>query len=286
MRVSPEVFFVVLQTWAFAVSLAIGSFLNVCIARMPQDRSVVSPGSMCPSCGHKIPWYENIPVLSWVFLRGRCSACGTKISALYPGVELLMGVLGLLLFRRLVPDLASVDAAHLAAWGIFTVFVAMQVANTFIDQKHRILPDELTIYAAPFGVLAALLLSYLGYQGHLAINWQQSVVGALAGSGVLLLLIGGYWLVRRVQGMGFGDVKLLLAFGAFLGIWSVLPILMIASLVGLAVGIPMMLARGQGMRLELPFGPFLVAGAMVWVYFGTELMAWWIPYGTLASGGL
>lgn len=275
-----------LQGWAFAVSLAVGSFLNVVIARMPEDRSVVRPGSMCPACGHQIRWYENIPVLSWIGLRAKCSGCGIPISPLYPAIELLTGVLGLLLFRRLVPDFMAVDAGHLAAWGIFLVFVAMQIANTFIDLRHRILPDELTIYAAPFGVGAALLLQWLGYEGPLGITWQQSVVGSLAGGGVLLLLILGYWVFRRTQGMGFGDVKLLLAYGAFLGLWAVPPILMIGALSGLMVGIPLMVIKGRGLRLEMPFGPFLVLGAVVWVYFGDALVDWWLPYNSIMSGGL
>lgn len=273
---SPDTFFIILQIWALAMSLAVGSFLNVCIARMPEDRSVISPPSHCPSCGHQIQWFDNIPVLSWVALGARCRNCKTPISALYPAIELLVGLLGLLLFRKLVPDLQAVTTANLVAWAAYLWFISMLVTSTFVDIKHYIIPDQFSIYAIPMGVGTTLALGFLGYEGPLAISWQQSVVGALAGGGVLLLMIGFWWLLRRVEAMGFGDVKLLAMMGAYLGALPAVPVIIVLSAVaGSLVGIPAMLIKGKGMRLQLPFGPFLAAAGILYVFFGEELLSRW-----------
>lgn len=257
--------------FATAFGLVIGSFLNVCIARMPEDRSVVSPGSACPSCGHAITPRDNIPVLSWLLLRGRCRGCGSRISGMYPAIELLTGLLAWLLFRRLVPDAGALDLPHLAGFAVMLVFVGMLIAGAYIDVRHSILPDELTIYAVPVGVLLSALLHHLGHPN--APSWQQSVLGALLGAAVLLVPMGVYWLLRRQEGMGFGDVKLLAMMGAFLGPLPAIPfILFFAATVGSLVGVPMALLRGRGLQLSLPFGPFLAFAAIVWLLHGPELL--------------
>jgi leader peptidase (prepilin peptidase) / N-methyltransferase len=273
--VSPDA--VLASTYALAAGFAtvfgllVGSFLNVCIARMPEDRSVVSPGSACPSCGHAIRPRDNVPVLSWLLLRGRCRDCGAGISGLYPAIELLTGLLAWLLFRRVVPDPAALDLPHLVGFGGLLIFVAMLVAGAYIDLRHSIIPDELSIYAVPLGVGLNLLLGLLGHPS--APTWQQSVVGALAGAGALLLPMGVYYLLRRQEGMGFGDVKLLAMMGAFLGPLPAVPFILFgAALLGSAVGVPLALVRGRGLQLSLPFGPFLAVAALVWLLRGPELL--------------
>lgn len=142
-----------------------GSFMNVCISRMPEDRSVVFPGSACPSCGTAIRPYDNVPVLAWFWLGGKCRACKSKISPLYPMVEALFAVAMALLFRHVVTDLADFDAAHLTAFVWYGWLFFAILAMTFIDLRHRIIPDEFSIYSVPVGVGGAALLGYLGYEG-------------------------------------------------------------------------------------------------------------------------
>ncbi|HJN77794.1 MAG TPA: prepilin peptidase [Myxococcota bacterium] len=273
---------VILQVWATVVGLALGSFLNVCIARMPEDRSVSRPPSHCPACGHRIRWYENIPVLSWVFLRARCSGCGSRISPLYPIIEVLMGLLALLLFREIVP-VYSLPA--LAAWAFYLVFVFMLVGSTYIDLRHYIIPDQFTIFAIPFGFLGVVGLQWLGYDGQHAITWQASLVGALAGGGVLLVTIGAWWLVRRVEAMGFGDVKLLAMMGAFLGAIPAVPFILIgACIIGSVIGLLLMLKRGSGLKTQVPFGPFLAITGVVYLFFGEALIRDFLPTWTWMAG--
>ena len=270
---------ITLQVWAFFVSLCVGSFLNVCIARMPEDRSVVSPGSHCPSCGYVLRWYDNIPVLSWAWLRARCRGCSLPISPLYPAIELLVGCLGLLLWRKVVgPVEGALPLPDVAAWAVYLGFVSMLVASTYIDLRHYIIPDEFSIYAAPFGILAVLGLGWLGFDGvgagtHLALTWQQSAVGALVGGGSLLAVWAVWRLLRGIDAMGFGDIKLMAMMGAFLGaLPAMLFIILFACLAGTAVGIPLMIKQRKGLKLMLPFGPFLAAGGVIYVYFGADLV--------------
>ncbi|MDP2308031.1 MAG: prepilin peptidase [Pseudomonadota bacterium] len=274
-----------LAYWIFAAfagvfGLLFGSFLNVCVARMPEDRSVVWPGSACPTCGTAIKPYDNVPVLAWMWLGGKCRACKQPISALYPTVEALFGVLTFLLFRRVIPDLAYIDTAYLAAFVWYGWLLFALVALTFIDLRHYIIPDEFSIYSVPVGVAGAALLGWLGYTG--APTWQGSVVGALVGGGFLAAVIGLYWLVRRQEGMGMGDVKLLAMLGAWFGPVAIFPILMMASIAGSIVGVTLAISRRSGLQLALPFGPFLALAAAIWLYAGRVLE----PAVTLRVGAL
>lgn len=276
----------VLGAFALLLGLVVGSFLNVVIARMPEDRSVVWPGSACPACGTPIRPYDNVPVLAWLWLRGRCRSCRSPISPLYPVVELLTGLVAWLVFRRLILGPEHYDLAHLAAFLVLFLFCAMLIAQTFIDVRHYIIPNELSSYAVPVGVLAAALLQWLGYQGNLvAVGWQQAVVGALTGGLVLGSVMSVYWLIRREEGMGFGDVKLLAMMGAFLGALPAVPfVLFVASVAGALVGLPLALVRGQGLRSALPFGPFLALAGMIWVLHGPELLQRWFPGVSMVLG--
>ncbi|MSQ03288.1 MAG: prepilin peptidase [Myxococcales bacterium] len=265
---------VMLQLFAGVFGLLFGSFMNVCIARMPEDRSVVHPGSACPKCAAPIKPYDNVPVLAWMWLRGRCRACRAPISPLYPLVEATFGVLMVLLFRHVVGDIVYFDAPHVVAvvwygWLLFAV-----LAMTFTDLQHKIIPDEFSIYSVPVGVGGAALLGWLGYEG--SPTWQQSVIGALVGGGLLASVIGLYWVVRREEGMGWGDAKLLAMFGAWFGAFpGVAGILMIGSVTGSLVGVGAVLILRRGLKLAIPFGPFLGLGALVWCFFGRAIALRW-----------
>ena len=263
--------------YATLLGLLVGSFLNVCIGRMPEDRSVVSPPSHCPACGHAIRWTDNIPVLSWLILRAKCRDCGTPISSLYPTIELLTGALAFVLWRSVVPGPEALDLAHAAAFGVYLLFTSMLVAVTFIDIRHYIIPDEFSIYAVPFGVAACALLTHLGYPG--APTWQQSVLGALAGGGGLFAVMAGWKLLRGQEGMGLGDVKLLAMIGAFLGVAPAVPmVIVIASVAGSLVGVPLALLTRKRLHLALPFGPFLALGALAWLLHGDALLGVYLHY--------
>ena len=265
---------IMLQVFAGIFGLLFGSFMNVCIARMPEDRSVVHPGSACPKCAAPINPYDNVPVLAWLWLRGRCRACRAPISPLYPLVEATFGVLMVLLFRHVVGDIAYFDAPHLVAVAWYGWLLFAVLAMTFTDLQHKIIPDEFSIYSVPVGVGGAALLGWLGYEG--APTWQQSVVGALVGGGLLASVIGLYWLVRRVEGMGWGDAKLLAMFGAWFGAFpGVAGILMIGSVTGSLIGVGAVLILRKGLKLAIPFGPFLGLGALVWCFFGKAIALRW-----------
>lgn len=256
--------------YAGLFGLCLGSFMNVCIGRMPEDRSVVTPRSACPRCGTQITWYDNIPLFSWFALRGRCRACSGRISGLYPTMEALFCVLTMLLFRRVVEGPADLDIAHLAGFTWYLYLLFALVAVTFIDLKHYIIPDPFSIYAVPVGVGGAALVTWLGYDG--GINWQQSVVGAMIGGSILIPIMGIYYLIRKEQGMGWGDPKLLAAIGAWLGALPAVPVvLLVGSIVGSVVGIMSALWKGQGLRMQVPFGPFLVIGALFYLFWGPQL---------------
>lgn len=264
----------IFQGFAAMFGLLFGSFMNVCISRMPEDRSVVYPGSACPSCGAHIKPYDNVPVLAWFWLRGKCRSCKASISPLYPLVEAASGVLAVLLFRKVVGDIAFLDAPHLVAFLWYGWLAFAILAMGFIDLRHKIIPDEFSIYLVPIGVGGAVLLGRLGYEG--APTWQESVVGALAGGGVISLIMGAYWLVRREEGMGMGDAKLLAAFGAWFGAFpGVLGIIMMGSIVGSIVGVGLAIVMKTGLRMAVPFGPFLGFAALIWMFFGEALGLTW-----------
>ena len=259
-------------SFAFFFGLCIGSFLNVCIARMPHDRSVVSPPSACPSCISPIRPWDNIPVISWLLLGAKCRFCKASISVLYPTIELLMGLLALLLFRYLAPNEAALTAHTLGTWVTYTVFLAMLVGLSFIDLRWKMIPDQFSIYAVPVGLIAVYGLSHLGAPIRFTPpTLADAAIGAVAGILGLLAIIGTYWLIRREEGMGMGDVKLLGMMGAFLGWQALAPIILIASVTGSVIGVSLMLLQGRGFRSQLPFGPFLSLGAVVCLFFWPEL---------------
>jgi leader peptidase (prepilin peptidase)/N-methyltransferase len=233
---------------------AVGSFLNVCIYRIPEGRSLVYPPSSCPGCGHRIRPYDNIPILSYLFLRGRCRDCGQKISPRYAAVESLTAAMALLLFQFYGPSLK---------FGAAFIFVAALIVITFIDLDHGIIPDVITLPGIPVSALLAVTV--------MGIPFLESIVGAVAGGGIFYLLALGYELVTKREGMGGGDIKLLAMLGAFFGWKSLYFILLVSSLLGALVGVSIMIARGKDMKYAVPFGPFLSVAAAAYIFFGAEL---------------
>jgi leader peptidase (prepilin peptidase)/N-methyltransferase len=245
----------------FAFGLVIGSFLNVCIYRLPASQSIVHPRSRCPQCGHPIRAWDNIPVLSYALLRGRCRDCGTRISPRYPVVELLSGAFAAMTVARF--GLGWTGAVVYALIAAFLVI-------TFIDIDHRIIPDMITLPGIPAGLAASF--------GPGLVSPWESLIGILAGGGSLFLVAWGYQLITRREGMGGGDIKLLAMIGAFIGWKGVLFTIFVASLTGTLTGMAMMLRRPGGMKLAVPFGPFLAVGAIAYLFVGPELMEGYIRW--------
>ena len=258
---------VVIQIFAFLFGTAVGSFLNVCIYRLPRKESVVFPSSHCPRCDTVIAWYDNIPVFSYLWLLGKCRNCGGKISLQYPIVELINGLLTLFLFRRF-----GISIAFLTLF----VFCSALVTITFIDLEHQIIPDVISLPGIVIGFVASFFIP-----GH---SWQNSLIGILAGGGSLLIVAYGYQFLTGKEGMGGGDIKLLAMMGAFLGWRSVPFIIFSASLVGSVIGIALMLAKGKDSKLAIPFGPFLAFGAILYIFYGNRIISWYLGLGGRPGG--
>ncbi len=233
----------------------VGSFLNVCIYRLPAGLSIAYPPSACPQCRQPIRFFDNIPVLSYLLLRGRCRNCRAAIALRYPLVELITGLAALALFLRY-----GLTAATL----VYFLFVAVLIVITFIDIDHQIIPDVLSLTGIPIFFLAS---------GWLAETvWTEALIGILAGGGSLLLVALGYRLITGKDGMGMGDVKLLAMIGALIGWRGVLFTLFFSSVSGTLVGLFLMVRSGGSLKTKLPFGPFLALGAIAYIFYGPELI--------------
>lgn len=271
---------VAFQALAVAAGLAIGSFLNVCIARWPAGASVVKPRSRCPDCRTPIAWFDNIPVLSWVLLRGRCRHCGLAISPTYPLIELIGGLLSWLVLRRFVAGPEALDGVALAAWAAYFGFLCMLVVATYVDVRHRIIPDQVSIYAVPFALLAVAGLQALGFSDFLAITWKQSVLGAAATGGGFWAVGAAFRFIRGKEGLGWGDIKLVTLIGAALGpVPGALAAVFWGSLLGSVGGIVSLVITRR--FAYLAFGPSLAAGAALYVLYGEHLAPLFFPALTL-----
>ena len=275
-----------LATWLVSgiVGLCVGSFLNVVIHRLPKmlDRgwqaqcaelsgepppelppyNLITPRSQCPACGHRIAALENIPVLSFLFLRGRCSACAAPISARYPFIELLTGALTIAAVLRfgVTPTAA---AACLLIWSL--------IALTFIDFDTQLLPDSITLPLLWSGLLANVVGFVPG------VSLRDAVVGAIAGYVALWTIYWLFKLVRGKEGMGYGDFKLLAALGAWLG-WQMLPlIVLLSSFVGAIIGIGLVVFKGRDHQIPLAFGPYLAIAGVIALFFGRSLVPLYLP---------
>lgn len=250
------------------VGLCIGSFLNVCVYRMPLGRSISLPASRCFACGLVLPWWRNIPVLSWLAQRGRCGCGLVKLSARYPTVEILTA----LWFTAVWHLHGSTPVTAL----IHTAFGCSLIVAAFIDIDHFIIPDEISLG----GCVAGLLISALWPALHESHSWWGglglSFIGLVTGGGGLLLIAMIGTAILKKDAMGMGDVKLLGAMGAFLGWDAVFFIIAAASMLGASFGLSMILVRRRRWGVPIPFGPYLVAGAMLWILGGSAWMdAYW-----------
>ena len=264
--------------------LVIGSFLNVCIYRIPLGKSIVFPGSACPHCGNAIRSYDNIPVLSYLLLRGRCRICGNAISVQYPLVELLTGA-----------------AFFACAWEwnftapafVNSLLLSVLIVLVFTDYHHQILPNVLTLP----GIVAGILLSSFQPVSHYSdalstmaaswlwpenpqqiLPWVGSVLGAIIGGGPLLLLAIGYEKIRKKQGLGMGDVKMMAMVGAFLGCRNAFLTILAGSFLGSIVGVFLILFRHKNLQTKLAFGVFLGIGAAVCLFYGLAVWNWYFRF--------
>jgi leader peptidase (prepilin peptidase) / N-methyltransferase len=234
--------------------LALGSFLNVVIARVPAGRSLVYPGSACPGCSAPLAWYDNIPVLSFVALRGRCRACGMRIAWRYPIVEAITAAVLVLAYAALGPS---------AEFLIACVLLPALIVMTAIDLQHQMIPDAITLPGIPIGLLINLATGRM--------SWVDSGIGILVGGGLFFVII-----VASRGGMGGGDLKLGAMLGAFLGWKALLFGLFVAIVLGGAIGIVLLLTGRRGRKDPIPFGPFLAAGGAMALFWGERAFSWWM----------
>ncbi len=271
-------FFFLIASFSTLFGACVGSFLNVCIYRIPRDESVVTPRSHCPHCNTSIPWYLNIPVFSWLCLRGKCATCKGPISFRYTLVELLTALLFLVVFLKWADPatLAMPFLLHPGMIPVYWLFLSGLVLGTFVDFEHFIIPDSVTIG----GMAAGMILSGLVPSMHGTDLWWLGLlragVGLATGFGLLLAVAWIGELIFKKEAMGFGDVKLMGAIGAFLGWQAVLFTLFAASLLGSVCGLLMIACGGVKLRSRIPFGPYLAAGAMVWLFWGPAILAAYI----------
>jgi leader peptidase (prepilin peptidase)/N-methyltransferase len=274
--------------WSFISSLVvfflgtcIGSFLNVCIYRIPRDLSTYDPPrSFCPHCQKQIAWFDNLPILSYLLLRGRCRQCSGTISGRYMLVEFLTGLLFLLVWLQFVP----LNGRHLFAlspimdWKLVPIYwliVSGLILGTFVDFEHLIIPDRVTLG----GIVAGLLLSLAAPSLHEETRYLHGLgwagIGAVIGWGLLWMIAIFGRLLFRKEAMGFGDVKLMGAIGAFLGAKAVFFTVMVSSFVGSIVGITLVVAGQKNMQSRIPYGPYLALAALIWMFWGPSI---WLAY--------
>jgi leader peptidase (prepilin peptidase)/N-methyltransferase len=249
-----------LLAMAFGFGAIFGSFLNVVIYRLPLGQSLSSPPSRCRKCGYGLRWFDNIPILSWSLLRGKCRKCRTPISIQYPIVEAVTGTLFVLVIW-LTP------AGPLIATRL--LLVCILIALFGIDLEHQILPNSITLP----GIVVGVLLSLIAPPG-----LRDALIGVVVGGGILYAIAWAYYFWRREEGLGMGDVKMLAMIGAFLGWKAVLVTLVFSSLSGALIGVALIASQRGGMKLALPFGTFLALGALVAMFVGEPVIAWYAGF--------
>jgi leader peptidase (prepilin peptidase)/N-methyltransferase len=235
---------------------AIGSFLNVCISRIPEGVSIIHPRSRCPYCGHPIRFYDNIPAISFFLLSGKCRDCGHPIPRRYPLVEILTASLAFIIFQHF--GIAPITL-------VVFLFVCVLIVVSFIDLEKQLIPHILTLTGIPLFAILSVLFNGLAL--------SDVFFGIMVGAGSLYFVAIYYEAITKREGMGGGDVNLLAMLGAFLGVKSILFILLFSSLLGAVVGIAFIIFKGKDMKYELPFGPFLCAAALVYLFFGDYLIS-------------
>lgn len=269
----------VMGTVIFALGMIVGSFLNVCILRIPAGESVVRPRSRCPKCGIPIAGYDNIPVLSWALLRGKCRGCRTPISALYPAIELLSGGLFFACYRAFGLSLEAVKWATLGA---------LLVVLTVTDLRDRLLPDKVNLTGAILGLAFAAALPVGDGTARMlaerifafpppavALSISDALLGAVAGYGLLWIVYEVYFRLRGREGMGLGDLKMMGMVGTYLGLKANLLTILAGALLGSVIGTAFMLARRKSGDYELPFGTFLGIAGLLVIFYGRTVLDWY-----------
>ena len=245
---------------AVILGLCVGSFLNVVIYRLPLGQSLMSPPSRCTRCGRRLSWYDNIPIVSWLALRGRCRQCGERISPQYPIVEAVTALIALVIVLMTPPGVLLASRLVLA-----TILIVLFM----IDLEHQILPNTITLP----GIVIGFIFSLFAPPGPL-----NSLFGILLGAGVLYAIAWGYYMLRKEEGMGMGDVKMLAMIGAFLGWRAVLLTLIMASFAGSVVGVGLIALHRGDMKYALPFGTFLAIGALLAMLVGEPIVEWYLGF--------
>lgn len=279
-----QIYFVFL---VFCFGACMGSFLNVCIYRIPREESVISPGSHCPQCSHPIAWYDNIPLWGYLVLGGRCRHCQSRISPRYLIVEMLIAVLFVLVWIKLGPSdddarwLALAPLSDIRLVPIYWLMVFGLALGTFVDIEHMIIPDRVSLGGIVMGLLLSMLVPALHFQTTFFGGLGSAFLGALVGSGSLwgVALLGK--VIFKKDAMGMGDVKLLGAIGAFLGWTAVLFTVMVSSFFGALVGVTLVAMKKKEMQSRIPYGPYLALGALIWMLWGPSIwnayIEWLIP---------
>jgi len=248
----------VLHAYVFILGLCIGSFLNVCIYRLPEGKSLTMSRSECPACGNMIRFYDNIPVLSYLILRGHCRHCKVPIPIRYLFVELITGFCAICTFIKFGLTLEGL---------IYFIFIAALIVVIYIDIDHKIIPNTITLPGIPICFIASFALT--------SITIKASIIGIIAGGGSLLSVAWVYKLITKREGMGGGDIKLLAMIGALIGWKGVLFTIYAASVAGTLVGIPVILLNKKNFRFAIPFGPFLSIGAIAYIFYGEVVITWY-----------
>lgn len=242
----------------------VGSFLNVCIYRLPLGRSVVKPGSHCPRCREAIRWYDNIPLFSYIVLQGHCRRCGHKISARYIIVEVITIIL------------SAGTYAHFNALPEYLIYfcflVAPLIVVTFIDLEHMLIPDVISLPGVVAGAMARIAFS----TGPITPTLIDIILGILIGGGFLCIVGLGYEWIKKQEGLGGGDVKLAAMLGAFFGWKAIIFILLVSSILGSLTGLFLIFILKKGLKYAMPFGPFIVGAAFIYLFWGEKILGWYL----------
>ena len=251
----------------FVFGSLIGSFLNVCIYRLPRNQSLILPASRCPSCEKPIRAWDNIPVLSYLILGGRCRVCGQKISFRYPLVEALNAFLYLAVIWR-----------YGFGWdsALYCLLTSALIVITFIDLDFQIIPDRITLTGIPVGLLAGSFVLPDPFLRASSLGFMSSLIGSASGFLFYYLIAYLSIVIVKKEGMGGGDIKLMAMVGAFLGWKAVILTTFLGSLLGSIVGIAIMIGRGKAGSVQIPFGPYLALGAGICIFFGQEILTWYL----------
>lgn len=257
---------VVILPFIFTLGLMVGSFLNVCIYRMPRDKSIVLPRSFCPNCGKTIAWFDNIPLISYIFLGGKCRNCKTSISYRYFLIELLTGLFFLLFFNY------GFGRGGVLLGAIYLMFISALIVCTFIDFDFYVIPDVISVPGTVIGIVCGFLSpAMVGAHTHLQ-GLLTSFIGALAGGGALFAIAMAGEFILKKEAMGMGDVKLIAMIGAFVGWKLVLIAIFFASLLGSFVGLALIISKRADLQSKIPFGPYLCMGSILSIFFGGPMI--------------